>query len=208
MLDERTLQFEPTEGSGVRTIELTDVTKVKRVVAPRPDRAQPRGEREARDRLLPLEAGRWRRRPVPGEAPPTLLFGNRGRSRPRGASSAGRTRAIWRAPRRSSGPRRRNGCWRSAPRWPRRKRGRARPDRLDDGDLRPRDSRKVTVPGRVANSVSSPPLPTPHRVDLGAALATMIEPAVTTCHRRPSFRVAWRLNRGRFETSRRPSCVP
>ena len=84
MLDERTLRFEPTEGSGVRTIDLTQVTKVKRVVGSPVLIVHSLEENVKRATAFylskppPLAPAA----PVPGEAPPTLLFGNRGAKPP------------------------------------------------------------------------------------------------------------------------------
>ena len=91
-LDERTLRFEPTDDGGGRTIDLTHVTKVKRVVGSPVFLVHThRGGREAGHRLLPVEAAAAAPAgPQPGEAPPTLMFGNRG---PKPASKRKQRRA-------------------------------------------------------------------------------------------------------------------
>ena len=91
-LDERSLRFEPTDHGGDRTIELTHVTKVKRVVGSPVFLVHTLEEGVKRATAFYLSkppplapAG-----PQPGEAPPTLLFGNRG---PKPASKRKQRRA-------------------------------------------------------------------------------------------------------------------
>ena len=91
-LEERSLRFEPTDGGGDRTIDLTLVTKVKRVVGSPVFLVHTLEEGVKRatafylskpPQLAPVG-------PQPGEAPPTLLFGNRG---PKPASKRKQRRA-------------------------------------------------------------------------------------------------------------------
>ena len=91
-LEERSLRFEPTDGGGDRTIELTQVTKVKRVVGSPVFLVHTLEEGVKRATAFYLSkppplapAG-----PQPGEAPPTLMFGNRG---PKPASKRKQRRA-------------------------------------------------------------------------------------------------------------------
>ena len=92
MLDERSLRFEPTDVGGDRTIKLTHVTKVKRVVGSPVFLVHTLEEGVKRATAFYLSkppplapAG-----PQPGDAPPTLIFGNRG---PKPASKRKQRRA-------------------------------------------------------------------------------------------------------------------
>jgi hypothetical protein len=91
-LEERTLRFERDDGAGGRTIDLTHVTKVKRVVGSPVFLVHTLEEGVKRATAFYLSkppplapAG-----PQPGEAPPTLIFGNRG---PKPASKRKQRRA-------------------------------------------------------------------------------------------------------------------
>jgi hypothetical protein len=91
-LDEHALRFERTDDGGGRTIELTHITKVKRVVGSPVFLVHTLEEGVKRATAFYLSkppplapAG-----PQPGEAPPTLLFGNRG---PKPASKRKQRRA-------------------------------------------------------------------------------------------------------------------
>jgi hypothetical protein len=79
-LDERSLRFERTDDGGGRTIELTQVTKVKRVVGSPVFLVHTleEGVKRATAFYLSKPPPLAPAAPQPSEAPPTLLFGNRG----------------------------------------------------------------------------------------------------------------------------------
>ena len=91
-LDERALRFERTDDGGGRTIELTHVTKVKRVVGSPVllVHTLEEGVKRATAFYLSKPPPLAPAGPQPGEAPPTLLFGNRG---PKPASKRKQRRA-------------------------------------------------------------------------------------------------------------------
>jgi hypothetical protein len=91
-LDERSLRFEPTDDGGGRTIDLTHVTKVKRVVGSPVFlvHTMEEGVKRATAFYLSKPPPLAPAGPQPGEAPPTLLFGNRG---PKPASKRKQRRA-------------------------------------------------------------------------------------------------------------------
>jgi hypothetical protein len=79
-LDERSLRFAPTDSGDDRTIELTHVTKVKRVVGSPVllIHSLEEGVKRSTAFYLSKPPPLAPAAPVPSEAPPTLLFGNRG----------------------------------------------------------------------------------------------------------------------------------
>ena len=91
-LDERSLRFEPTDCGGDRTIELTHVTKVKRVVGSPVFLVHTleEGVKRATAFYLSKPPPLAPAAPLSSEAPPTLIFGNRG---PKPASKRKQRRA-------------------------------------------------------------------------------------------------------------------
>ncbi len=79
-LDERTLRFDRTDDGGGRTIDLTQVTKVKRVVGSPVFLVHTleEGVKRATAFYLSKPPPLAPAAPLPSEAPPTLIFGNRG----------------------------------------------------------------------------------------------------------------------------------